>query len=81
MPYNWHLKSIYIYFILLFISITTTISGLSFFINLNIISYIFLHILLIYLGIYYNRNLLLFVFLEFTSFITKANDTLEAKGP
>jgi len=79
MPYNWHLKSIYIYFILLFISITTTISGLSFFLNLNIISYIFLHILLIYLGIYYNRNLLLFVF--FIAGITLDVTLLNEIGP
>ena len=62
MPLNWHLKSIYIYFFLLFITITTSISSFNFFLNLNIASYIFLHILLIYLGIYYSRNLLLLVF-------------------
>ena len=61
MPFQWHLKPIIIYFFLLIISLGITVNAYSFLI-LNLIFYLLIHFIIIYIGIYYYRKFLFFVF-------------------
>ena len=57
-----HLNSFKIYIIILTISIVVTINDLENLYVLNLIFYLFIHILMIYLGIYFYNNILYLVF-------------------
>ena len=57
-----HLDSFKIYIILLLISFGITINVIINFYILNLIFYLFIHILIIYLGIYYFRKILYLIF-------------------
>ena len=61
MPFQWHLKPIIIYIFLLIISFGITINAYSFLI-LNLIFYLLIHFILIYIGIYYYKKFLFFIF-------------------
>ena len=62
MPFQRYLNSFNIYIIILIISLGNTITAIVPFSLLNDIFYLFIHFLLIYLGIYYQRVLLILIF-------------------
>ena len=62
MPFQRYLNSFNIYIIILIISLGNTITAIVPFSLLNDIFYLFVHFLLIYLGIYYQRLLLILIF-------------------
>ena len=62
MPFQRYLNSFNIYIIILIISLGNTITAIVPFSLLNDIFYLFIHFLLIYLGIYYQRLLLILIF-------------------
>ena len=57
-----HLDAFNIYILLLVISSSILIRGIPEFPEINFIAYLFTHILLIYMGIYYFKTMLYFVF-------------------
>ena len=62
MPFLRYLDSFNIYIIILILSLGNTIEAIVPFSLLNDIFYLFIHFLLIYLGIYYQRFLLILIF-------------------
>ena len=62
MPFPRYLDSFNIYIIVLIISLGNVIEAIVSFSLLNDIFYLFVHFLLIYLGIYYQRLLLILIF-------------------
>mgnify|MGYP001469733330 CR=1 FL=1 len=62
MPFPRYLDSFNIYIIVLIISLGNAIEAIVSFSLLKNIFYLFIHFLLIYLGIYYQRVLLIFIF-------------------
>ena len=62
MPFLRYLNSFNIYIIILIISLGNAIEAIIPFSLLNNIFYLFIHFLLIYLGIYYQRLLLILIF-------------------
>ena len=62
MPFTRYLNSFNIYIIILIISVGNAIEAIIPFSLLNNIFYLFVHFLLIYLGIYYQRLLLTLIF-------------------
>ena len=62
MPFSRYLDSFNIYIIILIISLGNAIEAIIPFSLLNDIFYLFIHFLLIYLGIYYQRLLLILIF-------------------
>ena len=62
MPFPRYLDSFNIYIIVLIISLGNAIEAIVSFSLLNDIFYLFIHFLLIYLGIYYQRLLLILIF-------------------
>ena len=57
-----HLKPFYIYNIILLFVFSILVNSNSFFFEINLILYICFHLIIIYLGIYYFRKLLYFIF-------------------
>ena len=62
MPFSRYLDSFNIYIIILILSLGNTIEAIIPFSLLNDIFYLFIHFLLIYLGIYYQRVILILIF-------------------
>jgi len=62
MPFPRYLDSFNIYIIILIVSLGNTIEAIVPLSLVNDVFYLFIHFLLIYLGIYYQRLLLIFVF-------------------